>query len=526
MAKKTKHSFIKEDDHSFLIHDGEKHFAVAKKGVAEDMHERIRGLPKYALGGVVDTDAPLPKPGSFEEAQQKDVAAGFIPPPEPEPLPGTYEYAVRKDAGTLKAPAAAVVEGERVPATPVSPEEIVAAVPTPAPQVVAAQAQNAERAMSMAPIIAEQRAGAKLQAEGIQAQSNAEAGLAEATQKFYDGQKLDEQAAAQKKRMDDLMAQQQKIEGENEALYQAAMNNKIDPNRVYNNMSTGNRVLASIAIILGGAGGGSDPAKNAALQVINKAIDRDIDAQMKAGDNARNLYQINLQKYRDVNSAMDATRLQMNAIAQGQLAGLTAKFGGQKAKANGDAMLGALKSQSATIQAGLLEKQSQIYENMAQAEAKKAAGSGKNPEFLVPGYGYAQVKPSEKDRDVLARTQNVMKGINELQQNAAKFGTTVPGSTQDKRNKALVADTILKMKEIYNLGVLNPADKEIIGELIADPGAFMTGRAIEQLETAKQSVSGVESSTINKLGLQSAGGDGAPKISFEEFQKRKKAGKL
>lgn len=523
MAKR-KHMLISEDDHGFLIHDGDKPFAVAKRGVAEDMHERIRGLPKYALGGVVETDAPLPKPGSFEEAQQKDIEAGFVPPPEPAPLPGTFRYAQMKDAGTLPSPAE-VVLAERAPAdAQVPPEEIAASVPTPSPQEIATKADNAQRAMTMAPVIAEAKAGAKLQAEGIQAQTDAEIGLQEAQSKFYEAQKLDEQAAAQKKRMDDLLAQQQKIESENTALYQAAMNNKIDPNRVYSNMSTGNRILASIAIILGGAGSGGDPAKNAALNVINKAIDRDIEAQMKAGDNARNLYQINLQKYRDVGAAMDATRLQMNSIAQGQLAALSSKFGGEKAKANGQALLGALKSQSAITQAGLLEKHSQIMENMAQAEAKKNAAGGKNAEFLVPGYGYAQVKPSEKDRDVLARTKNVIAGINELQQRAAKIGTTVPGSKEDKINKAKVADTILKMKEIYNLGVLNPADKEIIGELIADPGAFMTGRSIEQLESAKKSVMGVEASTLQKLGLGQQ--EAAPKISFEEFKKRKKEGKL
>lgn len=527
-----KHAIISEDAHSFLVHDGEKHFAIAKRGVAEDLHERIRALPKYAVGGVVES-GDAPEPGSFEAAQMADKEKGFAPISEqalPAPEPGTLRYAQMKDAVILPVPdraAASVPPAAAVlsDSATVSPEAVMQSAPAaPAPQVISPPQANAARAASMSPIMSQLDTGIKLQKEGAQMKTAAETGLADEQAKFYQQQNYEKQAEEQRARLAHLQEQQQNIELENKALYDAAMNNKIDPNRVYNNMSTGDRVLASIALILGGAGSGGDPAKNAALQVMNKAIDRDIDSQMKAGENARNLYQINLQKYRDTSAAIDATRMQMTAIAQGQLAGLTAKYGGKIAQANGQALMGTLDAQQASNKMAFLDKQSEIYARNAEAKAKTAAASQKNNENYLPGYGYAQVKPTDKDRETLATAKNVTAQLSELQQRAAKIGTTVPGSAEDKVNKTKVAALQLQLKNAYQLGVLSESDMKMLNNIVADPGSLMTGRTIEQLEATKQSMNALEQSTLQKLGVQGAAQQG--KISFQEFQKRKKEGKL
>lgn len=535
---KSKHSIISEDAHSFLVHDGEKHFAVAKRGVAEEMHDRIRGLPKYADGGLVEEEPGfLDSVNNFvnrANSSSNDAASGtsgvFGKIGDAIGSAGQAVADASLKKPEIRDPAAApLAQEEAMDRRPesVSPEAIVASAPVESPQAIVTQNQNAQRASSMAPVIAEAKAGAQMQAQGIEAQSQAEQGLAQEQAKFYEQQKLDEQQAAQKKRMDDLLVQQQRIESENTALYQAAMNNKIDPNRVYKNMSTGNRVLASIALILGGAGSGGNAANNAALNVMNKAIDRDIEAQMKEGDSARSLYQINLQKYRDVGAAMDATRLQMNSIAQGQLAGLTAKYGGQNAKARGEALMGQLKTQSATLTAGLLEKQSQITENYAQAQTKASAASGKNAENFVPGYGYAQIKPTDKDRDTISTVEEIKDGIKELQQRATK-GPSVGWTTWGKQNAAKVSYLRNRMKDALQLGVLSDKEYDRMDMSIADPGAWNSGAAIEALQATSDALEGKKNSTLRKIGIAPArGGDGgAPKISFEEFQKRKKEGKL
>lgn len=54
---------------------------------------------------------------------------------------------------------------------------------------------------------------------------------------------------------------------------------KIDPNRMWTNKSVGDKILASIAIALGGIGAGLTGGKNTALELLQREIDRDIEAQ-------------------------------------------------------------------------------------------------------------------------------------------------------------------------------------------------------------------------------------------------------
>lgn len=63
-------------------------------------------------------------------------------------------------------------------------------------------------------------------------------------------------------------------------MIQDARKQQVDPDRWWNNKSTGGKVLAGIGLILGGFGGGlARTGRNPAMDVMNKAIDDDIKAQ-------------------------------------------------------------------------------------------------------------------------------------------------------------------------------------------------------------------------------------------------------
>jgi chemotaxis protein histidine kinase CheA len=66
---------------------------------------------------------------------------------------------------------------------------------------------------------------------------------------------------------------QESLSRENEEL------NSIDPNRFWNSKSTGEKIVASIGLILAGAGAGLSGQPNQAIQLLQKQIDNDIESQ-------------------------------------------------------------------------------------------------------------------------------------------------------------------------------------------------------------------------------------------------------
>lgn len=88
----------------------------------------------------------------------------------------------------------------------------------------------------------------------------------------------------------------------------ANQNQKIDPNRVFANQSTGQKVQTAIGLILGGIGGGLLHTENPALKEINNLIDRDIESQKSEMGQKDNLLKLNLMKFGNMNEAVKMTQ--------------------------------------------------------------------------------------------------------------------------------------------------------------------------------------------------------------------------
>lgn len=103
---------------------------------------------------------------------------------------------------------------------------------------------------------------------------------------------------------------------------------RIDPTRRWNSIGAGNQALASFAMILGGIGqglgGGRGP--NYAMQVIDKAIDQDIDAQKSELQKRETLLGKYLQQTGDMRASEAFTRADMYRLQQGQLDQAAAKM--------------------------------------------------------------------------------------------------------------------------------------------------------------------------------------------------------
>lgn len=212
---------------------------------------------------------------------------------------------------------------------------------------------------------------AKLIAEA--AEEAAKAGDAQLRANEYQ-RVLQQEADAEAAKQSALAARQKEVDGAVSEF--TAM--KIEPNRMWQNMSTGNSLLAGLSMALGAIGAGASGRENTALSVMDKAIDRDIDAQKanmeKAGQNVnmrRTLYQDLRQKFAD-----DAiARAAMKEITFAKLAEEAAVRGANAQsgiiKANAEALE---KAAQAKVSEAKLERTKRTEEVMKKQEVMKPAG--------------------------------------------------------------------------------------------------------------------------------------------------------
>jgi len=270
-------------------------------------------------------------------------------------------------------------------------------------------------------------------------------------------------------------------------LQEQIMNQKIDPNRLWHNMGTANKIGAGIGIILAGIGSGLTHTPNAALQVLHDAADKDIEAQKQDLGKKQTLYSMNLQKYRDQTLADNATRLQLNAAAQAQIQQAVARAGSQQAAAQGMMMLGQLKNQQ-------FQMLTQFGGAMAKAKMLGlGSGDGGVPVAQVPYSILSDPKQQEQmvniggkmyyanDKDSAGKVRTaetlagpVMQDIQTLKELGP--GAMVPGSDAWNKAHAIRGDLAIKLTGMSGntIGAKRINSEEIKYQLdrIRDPSKF------------------------------------------------------
>lgn len=291
--------FVKEDDDAYhLTHPEGRKFVFKKKGLNDKAHAAIKKLPRFAEGGAV-SDIP----DSQRTLEQQKIRDAEI---------DAADRAAEERAASNQ-PKALV---GNVPGTEVVPEPAVdvaspvpASVGSPAPQAApVAAAPN-----PMDPFIQNKTATEDLinrQQQDIRDYQKTTAGSNAATSKAYgdfaqklEGMQTPEQIVEAHKAKDD-------------ELMKAFAKNVIDPDRYLKNQDTGSKIVSGISIILGGLGSKANGGRNLALEQINGAIDRDIDAQKNSQDKTLNLWKMNRAATDTDLHATLATQNQLLSLAQ------------------------------------------------------------------------------------------------------------------------------------------------------------------------------------------------------------------
>lgn len=150
---------------------------------------------------------------------------------------------------------------------------------------------------------------------------------------------------------------------------------KLDPNRIFKERGTAGTIIAGISLIFGGIAQGMNGGTNTALDAMNAAIDRDIDAQKQDFQKAKDitsanatLFSHNMQMYNDERSAEAATRTMLWSTAQRQMEAMAAKYDPDLIGAGALKAKGALEQQVAKTHADFMkERQDKISIETTQA---------------------------------------------------------------------------------------------------------------------------------------------------------------
>lgn len=185
----------------------------------------------------------------------------------------------------------------------------------------------------------------------------------------------------EKQRQAGVNAELQKINAQNDQLFQAARNQKIDPNRFWNNLSTPGKISAAVGLIFGGLGSGITHQTNTAAAFMEHAISNDIDAQKNDQTSAVNMYKLGLDKYRNTQDAAAFATLQAHALLKAQIDLTAAKLGTAQAEALKQQAFGSLDQKDAPLKSQLAVS-SYGLKLLNSSDTQQQSRSGGAPELI------------------------------------------------------------------------------------------------------------------------------------------------
>ncbi len=299
----------------FAIHDSRDNtiFNVSKKDVHPATQIKVMKMQKFDEGGDVGMDSGI-KTWASEDAKPAASNDFFGLVPSDEQMYGST---------TPQQPAPSP---EPVASAP-PPEPI--AEPAPQPQVQAPpQAQNNAAPQVPLDVRGAPTTGSLASLESQYAKSKMAEAQGQIEQNKQVGDVYQKQVALQEASLKAFQDQQSVLMEKQNKLMDDIVAQKIDPKRLWNEKSTGNKIASVLSIMLSGLGAGLQGSdKNMAIDVLQKQIDKDVDSQKDELGKKQTLLSDNLRIHGNLIQAEQATRLQASALVQAQLAQIAAQSG-------------------------------------------------------------------------------------------------------------------------------------------------------------------------------------------------------
>lgn len=452
------YKLVSHDKHKFVVQHPEGHqIILPKAGLDPRVSSKVEKLEplKMADGGIVPDESQMD--AYRTQSQAPDVGSISVNPDAPMPqnidpagMPGPAPGAVQSPADMINPFAVGAGQPSSDAFVPPSdaqasgaPDPIPQAA-VPAPQAPAYRAAPANPQASAFPDPMKAMGQAQgLEAAGIQGTAKAQAASSAAQAKAYQDFLTQQKAVTEQ-----YQKQYAQLDQENQQFQAAYADGKIQPNRVWTEASTGNKIMAGIGLILGGMGSALTGQPNAALGIIDKTIDRDIDAQKANIDKQKSLFSMNMERYRNTEQAEAATRLQMNSALQAQVGMAVAQSGSGLAKAQGQMLLGQLKERQAGYQMQLAESRVKAI-SLGAGSGDGGIPVGQEPMMLLGNKDY------QKKRVIV---------------NGKAYQTNAEDGQEMRTQEALLSPTLRAVNELNQFGpmtTLNPAQRARVDQLRA-----------------------------------------------------------
>lgn len=384
---------LKEDNDSFhLEHPNGRKLILNKEKLSPESHDMIRGLKveKFVTGGTAGSvsDSSSDNSSQSQPSQQPvniHIYNGGAPQPDPQTQPQPQPSASQQ----LSDIEGQLNQGLQSPA-PINPNPELVSNPTPPPVTSSTPAPSSSPTPSAlpSPNADSDWKGSYGVVQPLQAPEQAPP---EAAQRIVNqaSAPVTPQSSALDKQLSDLndqynasIKQQVKSDQDFANLLQSK---KTDPNRYLSNLGTGNKVLAGLSLFLGGIGSGLTHQPNAALGVINKAIDDDIDAQKNDQSNVMNLWKMHHDALGNQIGATLQTKNNMLEMAKAKVDELMGSLPGAAAQQRAQELKSQLSAQQAQNNASIAQtKVKQSILNGNNTTDGQSAVSNQDPATFVP----------------------------------------------------------------------------------------------------------------------------------------------
>lgn len=452
------YKLINENDDYFEIeHEKDGPFVIAKKALDDQMIGKIHkmfggGRVGYADGGVVEAPigiaAPPPPPIKITPSEIETLAPSQVAAPPPSaPIMEPVQEPIKESKPMMPG----YLESTKKMLQPTAPQT-TAITPAESPYIKAYD--DSYKKMQAA------------QMGMAQAQKEAQ----EANEKLYKSQE-DELARIQSNYQTSI----NNLTAESENLQKSYMSGKIDPNRVWSNMSTGNRILAGISVLLGGLGQGLSGSKtNPAWDVLNDAIDRDIDAQKANLGKTSSLLSFNMQKLGNLNAALAATRVNLIDLTQAQINKTAAKLGSKTAIAQAQISNEMLNQEKTKLMQSIAAQQQvqgimQAPGGIPKEQVLRLPEEQRKTLVMMDNGNYYQAI-NEKGADAVSKAQETLVPAENVFNQAKNFmdteGRLFPGESAKGKADVLQGQMMLAVKNLENLGILSKDDMDLVNKMI------------------------------------------------------------
>lgn len=498
--------------------------ALFKKGaISQDTYDL--GTAKFG--------APEPNASTLPDPSAPPELPAAVPDPEPSPAPGPAAPAPGEPAPAPSQPgiASAAASGTPAPGQGIVPasaaQSAVGAPPAPGanPIKLASDAMPTDPGTGMPGAIANLGKAYELQQQGVaqEAQAGAkqaqrEAGYLDEAQKQLQRQQ-DAALVAEHDRKKALDDQMKKIQS---AADEASKTASIDPDRFYKNMSTGTKIGFAVSAFLSAFAGNGG---NAAIEMLQKSVDRDIDAQKQDFERAKgkvglqqSIFGDMMQKFGDERQADAASRLAILNHVELQLKQAAAQYKSPQVQARAVQGMAVIEQQKQ----GLMVQAQQAYEVQQAKQRLSGASAGANPsvdleripekdrERYVNVGGVSGFATSPDRAKAFSQFAQDVTGAKQNIQELMKIDRSLP-FTEDRARANLLQQALIGQLRtaILGPGTINDSERKIMTDILANPSQIFTSQAktkLAELEKIldKKFAAGAQSEGLRPLKVSAA----------------------